>query len=650
MQRHLVLTLCLAGALGACAGEDGKAGPKGAAGAPCTVTTSGNAAVITCPDGSSSTVDPGSCTVASNGDGTHTITCPDGSTIVRDGEKLERGTITGTATRWGLPPEAGIEATLVELDRTASTDATGRFTFGDVRPGLYRIQLSFPGYASVTIPNVALFGGEVDLGATELKVGRLIASGAVMPMISPNETKMALRKDFFLDAGALTLVDLRTGAEQPISNEASEVEFFDDRFVAFTEVRGDGNDGLAVFDSTTGESTNLGMAYTYRILSGGIGWADGLRTHFRPVPGTDTAVLGYEWFAEITDDRRFVVLRHSEGNDLGLLDSESGTVTNAQVARPDYVFSYATGRVAFFEASELTEGLQLSVLDPTTGVRPLAQVPSSTTLLQWSPDGNLLALVTEGAIRIIDVTNDQSATIDLVANPWGAGFGNTGRLLSISNADGATVLDRTTGNHWTVQNSWVAFDSADRWVAFIASESVVLVDTLDGTTRTHDGYVSEFRFSSGGGHVFLAGERTLLALDLATGEETSIATTNEWRFSELHDRVVYVDGLTGLTSIADLATGTVTPTGFAGALRGFTDDERYLFVTDTTEPDAGMMVWLLDVDDGSILPVDEKVLELSAERTGFAYWAGEFPMMPAIAADSAFDPFANTGLYWAVYP
>lgn len=96
-----------------CSGDDGGAGPKGAEGKPCTVTSNGDGtSTISCPDGTKVTVkdgqggeagppgdpgtpgdpgeagppgDPGeagiSCTIVDNGNGTKTITCTDGTTV-----------------------------------------------------------------------------------------------------------------------------------------------------------------------------------------------------------------------------------------------------------------------------------------------------------------------------------------------------------------------------------------------------------------------------------------------------------------------------------------------------------------------------------------------------------------------------------------
>jgi len=64
------------------AGPAGKAGLPGEGGASCTVTpTDGGGSLITCPDGTTTTIDPSSsCTVLSQGDTCKKIVCDDGTT------------------------------------------------------------------------------------------------------------------------------------------------------------------------------------------------------------------------------------------------------------------------------------------------------------------------------------------------------------------------------------------------------------------------------------------------------------------------------------------------------------------------------------------------------------------------------------------
>ena len=98
----------------ACSGDDGGAGPKGATSKPCTVESNGDGtATITCPDGTTVTVNDGkpgdagppgeagppadagtTCTIVDNNNGTKTITCSDGTQITVSSALLDYAKLT----------------------------------------------------------------------------------------------------------------------------------------------------------------------------------------------------------------------------------------------------------------------------------------------------------------------------------------------------------------------------------------------------------------------------------------------------------------------------------------------------------------------------------------------------------------------------
>src|SRR5690606_30991746 len=150
----------------------------------------------------------------SAGDGTHTVTCPGGTTVVKDGERLMHGTIAGEAVRFGLPAAAGIEVTLVELDRTVATDDAGQFSFSDVPPGSYRLHLTLPGYSDLFVPNVSIFGGSVRVPSQALKIATRISLGPAVPIYAPGGRHVAinrLERGGFV--GRLSIVDLASNEE-----------------------------------------------------------------------------------------------------------------------------------------------------------------------------------------------------------------------------------------------------------------------------------------------------------------------------------------------------------------------------------------------------------------------------------------------------
>lgn len=93
-------------------------------------------------------------------------------------------TLAGVVTDGAGAPLAGVEATVVELERRTRSDADGRFTFAGLPPGRYLLQLRLPGHA----PAVVAFGSgsagpvRVALRPSPVELESLVVTAARTPL------------------------------------------------------------------------------------------------------------------------------------------------------------------------------------------------------------------------------------------------------------------------------------------------------------------------------------------------------------------------------------------------------------------------------------------------------------------------------------
>ena len=50
----------------------------------------------------------------------------------------------------------GVKIQITSLQKATTTDALGKYTLKDISPGRYELIVSFAGYKSITIPNIAI--------------------------------------------------------------------------------------------------------------------------------------------------------------------------------------------------------------------------------------------------------------------------------------------------------------------------------------------------------------------------------------------------------------------------------------------------------------------------------------------------------------
>lgn len=651
MNRLWVTTAAFAAAaLAACAGEDGKAGRTGAAGENCSVSVTGGAPVLTCPDGTSTPLDPGSCSVADNGDGSHTITCPGGEpTVIRDGEQLPRSTIAGTATRFGLPASDDVEVTLVELDRTVGTDDDGRFVFADIAPGTYRLRLSAPGYQPLDIPNVSVLGSPVDIGLRTIKLGRQIATGLTDAVVTPDGSTAALVEQGLIgDVGALALVDIATGERTELFDGVDYVEFLDDRFLAVAVSNFDGDDELVIFDRQTGTSKIYVEADEWTLLADGFIYrADGV-AFFVQLPSLDETEIGEGYVSWDGDD--YAILTMDAGG-FAYVIGDPANVVKFPGLTWDWRAHEGTGRLAFFETAG--SAYELKVMDTSMNA-PRTIAAALNGMLAWSDDGELLFF------RTLDghaVTN-MAGVISPITIPSGITsvyFNATGRFLLGDGGGNSMAIDRITGNTWTLPQTWWDVSPNERWLVSLSAGRLRVAD-LHGEAGNFAEYMV-----SGWDFVTLAGDRVLVTdedrlhiIDPADGSTVVEAASLDsgWTMNETRDRVYFADRDTNLVSVIDVASGSIHALDVLGQPNGFTPDGRWLVVLRETERNgfSQMAFDFVSADGNTVIPVDEKVFDAREFEGGLVYWAGDIDdsMIPRVY--DMVDPFAGVGVYWVAYP
>src|SRR5882672_874466 len=99
-------------------------------------------------------------------------------TLLTPAIALAQASITGVVqdASAGVLPGVTVEASspaLIEKTRTSVTDGNGRFQIVDLRPGLYRVTFTLPGFSTVARDGVELSGSSVVRVDAELRVGSL---------------------------------------------------------------------------------------------------------------------------------------------------------------------------------------------------------------------------------------------------------------------------------------------------------------------------------------------------------------------------------------------------------------------------------------------------------------------------------------------
>ena len=635
MRTKLCSSLLLAALLAACAGEDGAAGADGTS---CTVTSEGGAATIDCGDGGTTVLDPGACSVASDDEGTHTITCPGGgSVVIRDGEKLPRGTIAGTATPYGLDPVAGIEVTLVQEDQTVLTDELGQFAFEDLKPGIYSLRFSYPGYAPLDVENVVVLGTPADLGTVKIKLGRKIATGMVMPIPFADHRYVGLaRMEWYSEITSLSILDLETNTETRIAEEVEPGYVFEDRFLVTRRYLGGDNNEVIVHDVQTATTATYGPSRSEWLVTGGLLLErDGVFTRIDLATGTETPIDA-EFVDGISADFRVAVLG-KEGA-FATFDAATGT-QSPWVTFEGWSWNYHSGAMAGFVPGE--EGYALVYVSPTTGQVVELEADATRGLLIWASETNLLLTGSGEGLVLYDGEEGTGVTIDIQAS-WNVGISPDGRFITYTDEDGDWILRVGDNTPVAVVSPWPVWSG--QWAVFSRSGNIQILD-LESLDFVFEGsYWGEWWFA--GELVALAGtaEETTL-IDMRTGRTFSVQ--GDWDYLAATREVAFRDPETDRIFLHSLDEETDRDTGVrADIFEASPAGDALLIVNGSSY---SRTLDLLSVEDLSVLPIDEQVFEADWAGDALWYYTGRLDFLP-VAYDSSTDPFADLTLYRVVLP
>ena len=635
MHTKLSSSLLLAALLAACAGEDGAAGADGTS---CTVTSEGGAATIDCGDGGTTVLDPGACSVTSDDEGTHTITCPGGgSVVIRDGEKLPRGTIVGTATRYGLDAVAGIEVTLVQEDQTVLTDELGNFAFEDLKPGIYSLRFSYPGYAPLDVENVVVLGTPADLGTVKIKVGRKITTGLAWPIPFANQRYVGLnRSDWFSIVSSLWILDLETNTETLVAEEVEDTFVLDDRFlVSRRSLVGDDSE-VVVHDVETATTATYGPSSSEWLVKGGLFLErEGAVTHVDLATGTETP-FDADYIGGISDDFRFVVL--AKDGAYALFDAETGT-QSPWVDFDSWSWNPVTGAMAGIVPGDETNALVY--VSPTTGevVELDADVIPGLHLL-WANEANLLLAGDGDGLVLYDGEAGTSVNI-LLEGAWNIGISPDGRFLSYADDEGYWIraVDGTTPV--AIATPWPEWHG--RW-ALIGGSPFQVLDLESGNFVYQTSSWNDWWVMGDAVAVYDYDDRATV-VDMRTGNRFSV--DGDWAYLSATNEVAFLDPATDTIVLYSLDEETDRDTGVRAIGLAAAPTGDALLVINGSE--LSRTLDLLSVEDLSLLPIDEQVIEGDWIGDTLWYFAGRFDFIP-MAFGTSDDPFADVALYRVVLP
>jgi hypothetical protein len=101
----------------------------------------------------------------------------------------------------GVLPGVAVEASspaLIERVRTATTDGAGRYTIVDLRPGIYTVTFTLPGFSTVRREGIELTGAAVVQVNADLRVGALEETLTVTGA-APVVDVQSVRREFVVD-------------------------------------------------------------------------------------------------------------------------------------------------------------------------------------------------------------------------------------------------------------------------------------------------------------------------------------------------------------------------------------------------------------------------------------------------------------------
>lgn len=621
----------LAVLLAGCGGEKGAAGERGAAGEPCTVATTDGIPTITCPDGTRTTLEPPeSCTIAAREEqGSWAIACGDEEPVViREGERLPRSEIRGTVDLFGVGPADGAEVRLLGTDRTATTDETGAYAFDDVAPGIYRLEFSYPGYATAEASNVTAMGGTIEAGTQILRLGRLVAEDGFLVEVTPSGSHGLLVDPV---THQTTLVEFATGMRMDLGRQPGGAWFAESFVVMEDSLRGEST----LVSVESGVSMKVPARWPEPMQAGVIVGEDDSLVYYT-FPTAERRVLPGRFILEVQDGGGIALL--GDGTGVALFDEATGSTTPFVVQEDWWGSLPPAGDRYVFHARDDAHNRMLMVLE--AGAEEARQVHADTGptwTYQWSVAGDVLVWHVDDRIIRWSVLDDTVQTLTLPERIDRAFISDSGAAVVVELPSGWTVVDFTQDSLTPLRaGGEPRFSENGRWVANADSTGISILDLVTGAL-TSSGRSSTQGYWRGSSYVTEGGGFGVLYAP--TGTLTEVESARRLWFTEDGSAFTYLDDDTDFPVVVDAKTGvakTLAVGQDADSLGFLWDADSLLVWRDHGTTIVGGL-YLVDVPSGDLTHVDDQVAEFAMIGDRFFY----------VTAD--IDPFDGTLRQMAYY-
>src|SRR6266536_2238845 len=129
---------------------------------------------------------------------------------------LAQGSLTGTVrdTSGAVLPGVTVEASspvLIEKMRSAVTDGTGQYRIIDLRPGIYIVTATLPGFATFKRDNIELAGTQTITIPIEMRLGS-IAESVVVTGASPVVAVQNAKREIVMNSDTIQALPLARAA------------------------------------------------------------------------------------------------------------------------------------------------------------------------------------------------------------------------------------------------------------------------------------------------------------------------------------------------------------------------------------------------------------------------------------------------------
>jgi hypothetical protein len=526
--------------------------------------------------------------------------------LLNPGLALAQGTavIAGTvADSGGVVPGATVTASDAAsgVTRTTQTSAQGLFRLLSLPPGRYTVKIEMTGFKPITVPNLALFGGETrDLGKLTIEVGTIAESVTVTAEVTPVQTTSSdLQRTITGDQ--LTAIQVK-GRDifgmLKILPGVVDTTFSRD-FASWSSGRGisinGGNslnknttiDGVPVGeeggDGTTHITPNIDAVGEVNVITSGYTAENGRQSsglvRITTKSGTN-ALRGSGWYnMRRAEWNRNDYIRKLQGADKPKLEVNiSGYSIGGPVVIPGLFNSRQSERKTYFFLSQ----------EYTDDLRPVALTRTNLPT-ELERAGNFSQTrITNGNVQpIIDPLTGVAFPGNIIPqNRFSAMGASMLRLLPLPNG----TLNQATGQAWTSN------DARDPTPEHVRKNTVIRMDTqMTGTQRLslrflfdRDDSTTPNRVAPGIGSVnnvfpgnLITGTHTWVLGDTMVHEMTAGFSQNHWGFRVGTGALNFNDYTSFYRSAIGVDPPRLLPYGAAGEPHlGKTQTDQYPYLPD----------------------------------------------------------------------